>query len=95
MIVNEVSAVKPDAPLPKLPVARVVWVPKPNLEIAASAWILAGGAHHTVFSQAVTSEYLEDFSEMTGLEYLLIDDSTKLSEFKKELRWNEGYYSLK
>ncbi len=95
MIVNEVSAVKPDAPLPKLPVARVVWVPKPNLEIAASAWILAGGAHHTVFSQAVTSEYLEDFSEITRLEYLLIDDSTKLSEFKKELRWNEGYYSSK
>ena len=95
MIVNEVSAVAPDAPLPNLPVARVVWEPKPNLEVAASAWILAGGAHHTVFSQAISSEYIEDFSEMNGLEYLLINDSTKLSEFKKELRWNDAYYSLK
>jgi L-arabinose isomerase len=95
MIVNEVSAVEPDAPLPKLPVARVVWKPKPNLEIAAAAWILAGGAHHTVFSQAITPEYLEDFSEINGLEFLLINDATNLQDFKKELRWNEAFYSLK
>ena len=95
MIVNEVSAVTPDANLPNLPVARVVWEPKPNLETAASAWILAGGAHHTVFSKAVTAEFIEDFSEMNGLEYLLINESTKLTEFKKELRWNDAYYSIK
>ena len=92
MIVNEVTAVPPDKQLPKLPVARVLWVPKPNLEIAAHAWILAGGAHHTGFSQALTSEYLEDFTEMCGIEFLLIDDSTKISEFKKELKWNESFY---
>ena len=73
----------PDAPLPKLPVARVVWVPKPNLPVAASAWILAGGAHHTGFSQVVTSEFLEDFAEIAGIEYLLINDSTKISDFKE------------
>ena len=95
MIVNEVTAVSPDKPLPKLPVARVLWVPKPNLEIAAHAWILAGGAHHTGFSQALTSEYLEDFAEMCGIEFLLINDSTKISELKKELKWNEGFYSIK
>ena len=61
MIVNEVTAVPPDKPLPKLPVARVLWVPKPNLEIAVHAWILAGGAHHTGFSQSLTSEYLRRF----------------------------------
>ena len=93
MIVNEVTAVQPDKPLPKLPVARVLWVPKPNLEIAAHVWILAGGAHHTGFSQALTAEYLEDFAEMMNLEFLLINDSTKIPEFKKELRWNELYYS--
>ena len=93
LIVNEVDVVKPEELLPNLPVARAVWIPKPNLETAAGAWILAGGAHHTGFSQALTSEYLEDFAEMNGIEFLLIDDSTKISELKKELRWNEMYYS--
>jgi L-arabinose isomerase len=93
MIVNELTVVPPDAPLQKLPVARVVWVPKPNLEIAAGAWILAGGAHHACFSQAVTSEYMEDFSGIANIEYVLIDNSTKISDIKKELRWNELYYS--
>jgi L-arabinose isomerase len=94
MIVNTVDVVPPDAPLPNLPVARVVWVPKPDLKTAAAAWILAGGAHHTGFSQAITAAHLEDFADMAGLEFLLIDDDTKLSAFKKELRWNEMYYHL-
>ena len=94
MVVNKVEVVPPDAPLPKLPVARVVWVPEPNLKTAAAAWILAGGAHHTGFSQAVSAQHLEDFAEMVGLEFLLIDKDTGLSDFKKELRWNEIYYHL-
>jgi L-arabinose isomerase len=94
MIVNKVDVVPPDAPLPNLPVARMMWVPKPNLKTAAAAWILAGGAHHSGFSQAVTAEHLEDFTDMAGLEFLLIDGDTRLSAFKKELRWNEMYYHL-
>jgi L-arabinose isomerase len=94
LIVNTVDVVPPDASLPKLPVARVVWAPKPNLKVAAAAWILAGGAHHTGFSMALTAEHLEDFAEMAGVEFLLIDEDTKLAEFKKELRWNEMYYLL-
>lgn len=94
MIVNEVVVVDPDAPLPKLPVARVVWIPKPNLKIAAAAWILAGGAHHAGFSQCVTAEHLEDFASIAGIEFLLINNETKLSEFKKELQWNEVFYFL-
>ena len=94
LIVNTVDVVPPDEPLPKLPVARTVWVPQPNLKVAAATWILAGGAHHTGFSQAVTVEHLEDFAEMAGLEFLLIDENTTLSEFKKEFRWNEIYYYL-
>ncbi len=95
MIVNEVDVVPPDAPLPNLPVARAVWIPKPNLKVAAAAWILAGGAHHTGFSQAITAEHLKDFANMAGIEYLLIDAETKLSEFEKELRWNAMYYRAK
>ncbi len=92
MLVNEIDVVPPDEPLPKLPVARAVWVPRPELKTAAAAWILAGGPHHTSFSQALTSEHLEDFAEMMGLELLVIDASTSLPAFKKELRWNEAYF---
>jgi len=94
MIVNEVRVVPPDEPLKKLPVARAVWVPKPDLRVAAAAWILAGGAHHTGFSQAVNTRHLEDFAEIAGLEFLVIGSGTTLCEFKKELRWNEIYYHL-
>lgn len=94
LIVNEVDVVTPEKDLPKLPVARVLWDPKPNLKVAAAAWILAGGAHHAGFSQAVTVEQLEDFADMAGVEFLLINDKTDLREFKKELHWNEMYYHL-
>jgi len=94
MLVNPCQVVPADEPLPNLPVARVVWQPAPSLEVAAGAWILAGGAHHTGFSMAVTAEHLEDFSEIAGIEYLLIDNNTSISSFKKELRWNELYYHL-
>lgn len=95
LLVNEVEVVLPEKPLPKLPVARAVWIPKPNLPVAATAWIYAGGAHHTGFSQAVTTEMLEDFATMAGIELLVIDDHTEVRNFKQELRWNEAYYSLR
>lgn len=94
MVVNEVDAVEADAPLPKLPVARVMWIPRPNLKTAAAAWIHAGGAHHTAYSQSLTAQHLEDFAEMAGMEYLLIGADTTVTDFKKELRWNEIYYQL-
>ncbi len=92
MVVNSVKVVPPDEPLPKLPVARALWIPEPDLKIAAAAWIHAGGAHHTGFSQSVTVEHLEDFAEMAGLEFLLINRTTTVRDFKKELRWNDLYY---
>lgn len=94
LLVNPCDVVPADAPLPNLPVARVVWQPYPNLEVAAGAWILAGGAHHTGFSMAIGKEHLEDFSEMAGIEYVVIDSDTSVSSFKKELRWNDLYYHL-
>jgi L-arabinose isomerase len=94
MIVNEVDVIQPDKPLLKLPVSSAVWVPRPNLKTAAAAWILAGGAHHTGFSQVLTREHMNDFAEISNLEFLVIDNNTNLLEFKKELRWNEMYYHL-
>jgi len=93
MIVNDVEVVKcPD--MPKLPVASVLWKPMPDLKTGAAAWILAGGAHHTGFSTAIDSEYLEDFAGMLGIEFVLIDNKCDLTAFKKELRWNEISYHL-
>jgi L-arabinose isomerase len=94
LIVNQVNLIKPEHPLPKLPVARAVWIPEPSLKIAATAWISAGGAHHTALSPALTPEHLENFAEMSGMEYLLIDADSKLANFKNELRWNDAYYHL-
>ncbi|MBB6005559.1 L-arabinose isomerase [Arcicella rosea] len=92
LIVNEVEAIEPAAELPKLPVARVLWKTKPDLKTAAQMWILAGGAHHTVYSQALSQEYYADFAEIAGIEYLLINDKTDLYQFKNELRWNSMFY---
>jgi L-arabinose isomerase len=92
LIVNQVDVIQPQHPLPKLPVARAVWVPEPDLKIAATAWIHAGGAHHTALSRALTPEHLANFAEMAGMECLLIDASTTIAGFVKELRWNDVYY---
>ena len=86
LIVNEVDVIQPEQPLPKLPVARAVWVPRPSLKVAAAAWIYAGGAHHTGFSQALGVEHLEDFAEIAGVELVVIDAETRLRELRRELR---------
>ena len=92
LLANTVEAVEPEKPLPKLPVARVLWKPKPSLQTGAAAWIYAGGAHHTCYSQSLTPEFLENLSEMANIEYVLIDEHTELHRFRQELRWNEMYY---
>jgi L-arabinose isomerase len=93
MIVNEVDAVKPPK-LPRLPVARAVWECRPDFKTACAAWIHAGGAHHTGYSYAVTTEHVEDFAEIAGVELVIIDASTTVRAFKSELRANEVYYAL-
>lgn len=92
LLVNEVEAVAPEHDLPKLPVARVLWKPQPDMYIGCAAWIYAGGAHHTCYSQNLTAEHLEDFAEMAGIEYVRIGKDTDLYQFRNMLRWNEIYY---
>lgn len=94
LVVNELEVVAPPAGFPKLPVARALWRPMPNLEVGANAWIYAGGAHHSVFSQVVTTEQLRIFADLLGIEIVVIDSTTNLVDFRNELRWNEAYYSL-
>jgi L-arabinose isomerase len=94
MLMNPCRVVKPDQNLPRLPVARVMWVPQPGLTTAAEAWIQAGGAHHTGFSMAVEREFIEDFADIADIELLIIDDKTSIREFVKEIQWNEMYYKL-
>jgi len=95
LLVNEVDVVAPEQPMPKLPVAQALWVPKPNFENACACWIYAGGAHHTGFSQAVTVEMLEDFAEIAGIELVVIDADTKVRDIKQQLRVNEVCFGLR
>ncbi len=92
LVVNEVDVIRPPQPLPRLPVARAVWKCRPDFKTACGAWIRAGGAHHTGFSYAVTTEHMRDFAELAGIELVVIDGKTELPQFEKELRWNEAYY---
>jgi L-arabinose isomerase len=92
VIVNQVEAIEPKHDLPKLPVARVLWKPLPDMRTACAAWILAGGAHHTCYSQNLTAEHIQDFAEIAGVEFVLIGKDTNLYQLKNELRWNEVYY---
>jgi L-arabinose isomerase len=95
LIVNEIDVITPEHEFPKLPVARAVWLPKPSLKVAAAAWIYAGGAHHTGFSQSLTMEHLEDFAEIAGIELVRIDADTKLHELRRELTWSDAAYKLR
>lgn len=95
LLVNEVEAVKPVHDLPKLPVARVLWKPLPDMRTGCAAWIQAGGAHHTCYSQNLGSAHMQDFADMAGIEYVKIGKGTDLYQFRNELRWNEAIYLLK
>ncbi|MFI7467970.1 L-arabinose isomerase [Nonomuraea sp. NPDC049646] len=94
LVANEIDIVAPPQPLPKLPVARAVWSPRPNLRTSTESWLTAGAPHHTVLSTAVGREELTDLADMLGVELLVIDKDTTTAQFTKELRWNQAYYRL-
>jgi L-arabinose isomerase len=94
LLLNEVDVVAPPHAMPRLPVARAVWKCRPNFEEACAAWIHAGGAHHTAFSQAVTTEMIEDFAAIAEIELAIIDAGTSVRGFQQTLRTNEVFYAL-
>jgi L-arabinose isomerase len=91
IISNEITVVEPNEALPNLPVAHAVWEPKPTLEISAESWMLAGGSHHTVLTNAVSLEAIEDFARMAKVEHVIIDGETRIREFRRELQWSAAY----
>ncbi|MXV17024.1 L-arabinose isomerase [Hufsiella ginkgonis] len=93
MLVNEVEAIEPLHDLPKLPVARVLWKPLPDMKTGCAAWIYAGGAHHTAYSQNLDAGQMADFAAIAGIECVRIDKDTKLDQLRNELRWSEAYWS--
>ena len=96
LIANVVDVVEPDRPLPKLPVARAVWRPQPDLATAAEAWLMAGGRTTRRLTTALGIEVIHDFAEIADIELLVIDDgTTSATAFKHELRWNQAYHFLK
>lgn len=92
LLVNEVEALEPQHELPKLPVAQVLWKPLPDMKTGCAAWIYAGGAHHTAYSQNLTSAHLLDFANIAGIEYVNIGKDTRINQFRNELHWNETFY---
>ena len=91
---NTVTIVGPDAPMPKLPVGRAVWVPDPDFYTSAACWLTAGAAHHTVMSTALTAEHWREFARMVNTEFALITTGTTRDGFEDRLRWNAAYYRL-
>jgi L-arabinose isomerase len=94
LVLNEIDVVAADEPLPRLPVARAVWEPQPDLRTSAETWIMAGGPHHTVLSTALGTEEVADLAEMAATELVVIDEDTTPRRFARELRWNQAYYRL-
>ena len=94
IVANEVELVEPDAPMPNLPVARAVWKPMPDFTTATSAWLLAGGSHHTCLSLDLDLEILSDFAAMSDIELAGIGADSTFDNFEKELRWNQAYHHL-
>ena len=94
MVATSIDVIAAPQPLPRLPVARAVWRPRPDLQTAAAAWIHAGGSHHTSLGFPVTVEHLRDFAAMSGVEFLVIDETTELEAFRDRLRWNDLYHLL-
>jgi L-arabinose isomerase len=94
LVANEIEVVAPLEPLPRLPVARAVWRPHPDLSTAAESWLIAGGPHHTALTSALRTEHLADLADMVGIEIVLINAGTTTRQLSNEIRWNQAYYRL-
>ena len=94
IVANEIDVVAPPEPLPRLPVARAVWAPRPDWRTSVESWLTAGAPHHTVLTSAVDTEVLSDLANQLNVELVVIGAGTTPRGFEKELRWNAAYHRL-
>jgi L-arabinose isomerase len=94
LVLNSIDLVAPDEPMPKLPVGRAVWQPRPDFQTAVESWLRSGGPHHTTLSTAVDTEAMIDLAEMLRTELVVIDEQTTSRAFANELRWSQAYHRL-
>lgn len=95
LICQDIECVKPIMKMPKLPVARVMWKPEPNLSTGVECWITAGGAHHTVLSYDVTAEQMKDWARMMDVEFVHIGKDTTVDALEHDLFLSDLAWRLK
>lgn len=95
LICQDVECIKPIMEMPNLPVARVMWKVQPSLAVGLEAWLMAGGAHHTVLSFDLTAAHMKDFARIMGIEFVHISKDTCLEELEKELFLMDLAWKLK
>ncbi|WP_373101274.1 MULTISPECIES: L-arabinose isomerase [Pasteurellaceae] len=93
LIVADLDAIEKPQEMPHLPVGHAFWQLQPNFDVGTQAWILAGGAHHSVFSLAIDADMLQTFADYFGIEFIHINRRTTLAELKNQLRWNDAAYA--
>jgi L-arabinose isomerase len=95
MIVHDVVAKEPIRPMPKLPVARVMWQMLPDMQKGSEAWILAGGAHHSVMSYDITIEHMRAFAEIVDMELVHINSRTDVDALADQLKVNDLVWRMR
>ncbi len=83
IICADIELVKVPSPMPKLPVAQIMYRHKPNFQIGTAAWCYAGGAHHSVVSTSLTREDIAMFARLTGTELITIGEDTTEDDLRK------------
>ena len=94
LIVNDIECVDPYV-MPKLPVARTMWRPQPDLATSAEAWILSGAAHHSVLSFDLTADHMRDWAEIMDIEFIHINKDTNIPDLKRDLFLADLAWKLK
>ncbi len=95
MIANKINLKRIPEKMPNLPVARSLWEALPDFKTSATAWIYAGGAHHSVLTTSLSMRQLQDFAIMADIEFITIDENTDLNQFENELRMSDVIWKLK
>ena len=94
LICHDIECVEPIYEMPNLPVARLMWKATPDLLTGVEAWIMAGGAHHTVLSYDLNAEHIADLAEILGVEFVHISKDTTIEGLKNQLFLNDIAWKL-